>query len=86
MKEYNLNQPQIPDNPYRILIIGASGSGKTTSLFNLINQQPYIDKIYSYAKDPQKTKYQYLINKQEITDILMILKVLLNTQAIWMMQ
>ena len=86
MKEYNLNQPQIPDNPYRILIIGASESGKTTSLFNLINQQPYIDKIYSYAKDPQKTKYQYLINKQEITDILMILKVLLNTQAIWMMQ
>ena len=86
MKEYNLNQPQIPDHPYKILIIGASGSGKTTSLFNLINQQPYIDKMYSYAKDPQKTKYQYLINKQEITDILMILKVLLNTQAIWMMQ
>ena len=68
------------------MIIGASGSGKTTSLFNLINQQPYVDKIYSYAKDPQKRKSQYLINKQEITGILMILKDLLNTQAIWMMQ
>ena len=29
--------PQIPDHPYRILIIGCSRSGKTNSLFNLIN-------------------------------------------------
>ena len=39
------NWPQIPDYPYRILIIGGSGSGKTNSLFKLINQQPDIDKI-----------------------------------------
>ena len=25
----------------------------------------YIDKLYSYAKDPYETKYQYLINKRE---------------------
>ena len=31
--------PQIPDHPYRILIIGGFGSGKTNLLFNLINQQ-----------------------------------------------
>ena len=30
---------------------------------NLINKQPDIDKIYSHAKDPYETKYQYLINK-----------------------
>ena len=36
------NWPQIPDNPYRILIIGGSGFRKRSSLFNLINQQPYI--------------------------------------------
>ena len=30
---------------YRILIIGGSGSGKTNSLFNLINQQPGINKM-----------------------------------------
>ena len=36
-KERNPNWPQIPDHPYRILIIGGSGSGKTNSLFNLIN-------------------------------------------------
>ena len=38
IKERNPNWPQIPDLPYRILIIGGSGSGKTNSLFNLINQ------------------------------------------------
>ena len=38
---------QTPDHPYKILIIGGPGSGKTNSLFNLINQQPDIHKIYS---------------------------------------
>ena len=32
---------------------------------NLINNQPDIDKIYLYAKDPYEEKYQYLINKCE---------------------
>ena len=27
-KEHNLNWPYIPDHPYRILIIGGSGTGK----------------------------------------------------------
>ena len=57
--------PYIPDHPYRILIIGGSGSGKTNALLNLINNQPDIDKIYLYAKDPYEAKYQYLINKRE---------------------
>ena len=35
MKQNNPNWPQISDNPYRILIIGGCGSGKTNSLFNL---------------------------------------------------
>ena len=38
MKDHNPNWPQIPDHPYRRLIIGDSGLGKTNSLFNLINQ------------------------------------------------
>ena len=29
IKEHNPSWPQIPDHPYRILIIGESGSGKT---------------------------------------------------------
>ena len=32
---------------------------------NLTNNQPDIDKIYLYAKDPCEAKYQYLINKRE---------------------
>ena len=52
IKGHSPNLPQIPDHPYRILIIGGSGSRKTNSLFNLINHQPDIDKIYLYAKDP----------------------------------
>ena len=31
----------------------------------MINNQPDIDKIYLYAKDPFEAKYQYLINKRE---------------------
>ena len=45
--------------------MGGSGSGKTNALLNLINNQPDIDKIYLYAKDPYEAKYQYLINKRE---------------------
>ena len=63
--EHNSKWPYIPDHPYRILVIGGSGSGKTNALLNLINNQPDIDKIYLYAKDPYEAKYQYLINKCE---------------------
>ena len=41
----------IPDQPYRTLIIGGSGSGKANALLNL-NNQPDVDKICLYAKDP----------------------------------
>ena len=64
-KEHNPNWPYITDHPYRILIIGGSESGKTNALLNLINNQPDIDKIYLYAKDPYEAKYQYLINERE---------------------
>ena len=63
--EHNSKWPYIPDHPYRILIVGGSGSGKTNALLNLINNQSDIDKIYLYAKDPYEAKYQYLINKRE---------------------
>ena len=64
--EHNKNWPFIPDHPYKILITGGSGSGKTNVWLNLIENQPDIDKIYYlYAKDPYEAKYQYLINKRE---------------------
>ena len=64
-KEHNEKWPYIPDHPYRILIIGGSGSGKTKSLLNLMNEQSDIDKIYLYAKDLSKGKYEYLIKNRE---------------------
>ena len=66
---HNKNWPYIPDHPYRILIIGGPGSGKTKLLLNLIENQTDIEKVYLYAKDPYETKYQYLINKRECVSI-----------------
>ena len=37
-KEHNETWLYIPDHPYRIIIIGGSGSGKTNALINLINE------------------------------------------------
>ena len=64
-KEYNKKWPYIPDHPYRILIIGGFESGKTNTLLNLIKKQDDIDKIYLYAKDLYKPKYEFLIKKRE---------------------
>ena len=72
--QHNLKWHYIPDHPYRMLIIGGSGSGKANALLNLINNQPDIDKIYLYAKDPYEAKYQYLIK--------MSTKILMNTMWI----
>ena len=44
IKKNNPNWPEIPDHPYRILIIGGPGSGKTNALLNLPNQKTDIDK------------------------------------------
>ena len=64
-KEHNEKWPYIPDHPYRILIIGGSGSRKTNILLDLIKEQDDIDKIYLYAKDLSESKYKFLIKKRE---------------------
>ena len=68
-KGHNENWPYIPHHPYRILITGGSGLGKTNTLLNLINEQRDIDKIYSYAKDLSESKYEHLINNRENSGI-----------------
>ena len=53
----------IKEDIKKLLIIGGS------RLFNLIIQEPDIDKICLYAKDPYEAKYQLLINKRESTGL-----------------
>ena len=60
-EKHNEKWPFIPDHPYRILIIDGSGSGKTSTLLHLINEQKDIDKIYLYPKDLSEPKYEHLI-------------------------
>ena len=64
-EEHNEKWPYILDHPYRILISGVSGSGKTNALLHLINEQKDIDKIYLYAKDLSEPKYEYLIRNRK---------------------
>ena len=70
---FNLDGITEKDNnktwPYRKLI-GPSGSGKTNYLLNSIQKNNnIIDKIYLYAKDLEKPKYQFLIDKREKTGL-----------------
>ena len=63
---HNANWPYIPDHPYRNLIIGGSGSGKTNVLLNPIKHQWLdIGRIYLFVKDPFESKYQLLMNERE---------------------
>ena len=62
------NKNNDKNRPFRMLIIGPSGSGKANALLHLIqnlNDTNPIDKIYSYAKDLGKPKYKFLIDNRE---------------------
>ena len=63
--QHNSKWPYILDHPYRILIVGGSGSGQINALLNLIENQLDINKTYLHAKDPYGAKHQYLINIRE---------------------
>ena len=43
---HNEKWPYIPDHLYRILVIAGSGSGKTNTLLNLINEQRYSQNVF----------------------------------------
>ena len=61
---HNPNWPYIPDIPHKILTNDGLGSTKTNLLMNLIkHQQPDIDKIYLYLKDPLNQSINCLLLK-----------------------
>lgn len=49
-----------PKHPFRLMICGAAGSGKTNFLLNLLTKLLEYDKIYIYTKTPHQDKYQFL--------------------------
>ena len=80
-KEHKLNYTEVSDHPYKILITGCSGWGKTNLLFNLINQQRYFDEICLYDKDSNEAKDKYV--KILKKSFLIIINCFLNTRIIW---
>ena len=65
IKEHNPHQSKIPDHPYRIFVVGGSGSENTSAFINVIKHKPDINKTCLYAKHPYEAKYQFLIKKRE---------------------
>ena len=57
---YNNKYKHIPQWPFRLLICGSSGAGKTNLLLNLILQYLSYDRLFVYAKDLSEPKYEYL--------------------------
>lgn len=56
----NLN-PFAPKHPYRLLIMGPTGQGKTNVLLNLLTEYVYYDRLYLYAKTADcEDKYLWL--------------------------
>ena len=57
--EHNPDWPYIPDHPYRILIIGVSGSGKTNILLNLIITSQILIKYICVQKIHMKMNINF---------------------------
>ena len=67
-KKYKEKCPDIPDHPYRILIISGSGSGKTNTLLNLINEQNDIDKMCLHARDLTETNIKFSLKNVKMQE------------------
>ena len=63
-KKFKQRYSFMPNDTFRMLICGNSGSGKTNLLHHmLIEPLLYYDEIHLYAKNLEQEKYQNLINK-----------------------
>ena len=49
---YKQLYPYMPDNTFRMIICGGSGSGKTNLLFHILTKPLiYFDRVFLYAKN-----------------------------------
>jgi hypothetical protein len=62
---YYHNDPLLPANPFRAIIAGPSGYGKTNLLLNLLINYLKYDIIVLVAKDLHEEKYQFLARIME---------------------
>ena len=69
-KKFKQLKLYMPNDTFRMLICGSSGSGKTNLLYHmLIEPEFYYDKIYLYAKNLEQEKYQNLMNQMNEASI-----------------
>ena len=65
-KKFKKQYSFMPNDTFRMLICGNSGSGKTNLLYHmLIKPLLYYDEIHLYAKNLEQEKYQNLMNKMD---------------------
>jgi len=50
----------VPQWPFRLLICGQTGCGKTNLLLNLLFNYLYYNRLYVYAKDLSESSYMFL--------------------------
>ena len=61
----------MPDKPFRMLICGNSGSGKTNLLYHMLMKPlVYFDQVHLYGTNLEQEKYKRMINRQVGYDIL----------------
>ena len=62
--DYQQLYKYMPDDTFRMLICGGSGSGKTNLLYHMLMKPLlYFDRIYLCAKNLEQDKYQNMINE-----------------------
>ena len=62
-KKFKQRYPFMPNDTFRMLICGNSGSGKTNLLLHMLLSLLCYDEIFLYAKNLDQEKYQILIDE-----------------------
>ena len=62
-KKFKQRYPIMPNDTFRMLICGNSGSGKTNLLLHMLLSLLCYDEIFLYAKNLDQEKYQILIDE-----------------------